>query len=105
MGNLRPRRSKLSARTVMAISFHSMKRAAIAGGAFRISQRGTSARLGAGYNPPRLRGGLSLMRVRPLIGALVMSAGATVCATDFLTEGVDNARTGWVQDEKIFTTS
>src|SRR4029079_16544403 len=45
------------------------------------------------------------MRVRPLIAALVISAGATLCATDFLTEGVDNARTGWVKDEKIFTTA
>ena len=26
-------------------------------------------------------------------------------ASDFLTEGVDNARTGWVRDEKIFTTA
>jgi len=45
------------------------------------------------------------MHVRPLIVALVISAGASVCATDFLTEGVDIARTGWVRDEKIFTTA
>jgi outer membrane protein assembly factor BamB len=45
------------------------------------------------------------MHLRSLIGALVMFAGASVCATDFLAEGVDNARTGWVQDEKIFTTA
>ena len=45
------------------------------------------------------------MYVRPLVVALVISAGASVCATDFLTEGVDNGRTGWVRDEKIFTTA
>src|SRR5215510_9226851 len=45
------------------------------------------------------------MHVRPVIVALVIAAGASVYATDFLTEGVDNARTGWVQDEKIFTTA
>jgi outer membrane protein assembly factor BamB len=45
------------------------------------------------------------MRLRTLVGALVVSAGATVCATDFLTEGVDTERTGWVKDEKVFTTA
>ena len=30
-------------------------------------------------------------------------AGVTALASDFLTEGVDNARTGWVRDEKVFT--
>src|SRR5215212_6558430 len=34
---------------------------------------------------------------------IVLLSGATIGATDFLTEGVDNARTGWVRDEKIFT--
>ena len=43
------------------------------------------------------------MRTRPIVAALVLSAGTTLLATDFLTEGVDNARTGWVKDEKIFT--
>ena len=43
------------------------------------------------------------MRTRPIVAALVISAGTTLLATDFLTEGVDNARTGWVKDEKIFT--
>ncbi len=32
-------------------------------------------------------------------------AGVTALASDFLTEGVDNARTGWVRDEKVFTTA
>ena len=35
--------------------------------------------------------------------ALSTAAGVTSLASDFLTEGVDNARTGWVRDEKIFT--
>jgi outer membrane protein assembly factor BamB len=43
------------------------------------------------------------MRTRPIVAALVLSAGTTLLATDFLTEGVDNARTGWVKNEKIFT--
>jgi outer membrane protein assembly factor BamB len=43
------------------------------------------------------------MRARPLIFALMISSGASLLATDFLTEGVDNGRTGWVKDEKIFT--
>jgi outer membrane protein assembly factor BamB len=36
---------------------------------------------------------------------LSVAAGLTALASDFLTEGVDNARTGWVRDEKVFTTS
>jgi outer membrane protein assembly factor BamB len=43
------------------------------------------------------------MRTRPIVAALVLSAGTTLLATDFLTEGVDLARTGWVKDEKIFS--
>ena len=43
------------------------------------------------------------MTVRRLAVALLLCSGATVFASDFLTEGVDNARTGWVRDEKIFT--
>jgi len=35
--------------------------------------------------------------------AIVLCAGTCLVATEFLTEGVDNARTGWVKDEKIFT--
>jgi outer membrane protein assembly factor BamB len=41
---------------------------------------------------------------RWILAALVLSS-ATLSATDYLTEGYDNARTGWVKDEKIFTTS
>jgi len=37
------------------------------------------------------------------LAAIVLCAGTTLMATDFLTEGVDNGRTGWVKDEKIFT--
>src|SRR5262245_19174491 len=42
------------------------------------------------------------MRVAKVIVILLLSA-ASGKATDFLTEGVDNARTGWVRDEKVFT--
>lgn len=38
-----------------------------------------------------------------ILAALFVCAGVSVGATDFLMEGVDNARTGWVQDEKIFS--
>src|SRR6187431_409907 len=34
---------------------------------------------------------------------VVLLSGVTAGASDFLTEGVDSARTGWVRDEKIFT--
>ncbi|MDQ3348582.1 MAG: PQQ-binding-like beta-propeller repeat protein [Acidobacteriota bacterium] len=39
------------------------------------------------------------------VAALSVGAGLTALASDFLTEGVDNARTGWVRDEKVFTRS
>src|SRR5215207_9967972 len=42
------------------------------------------------------------MRVAKVIVILLLSA-VSGRATDFLTEGVDNARTGWVRDEKVFT--
>ena len=32
-------------------------------------------------------------------------SGATLWASDYLTEGVDPGRTGWMKDEKIFTTA
>jgi outer membrane protein assembly factor BamB len=41
--------------------------------------------------------------MKRLLVAMVLGAGATLCASDFLTEGIDNARTGWLKDEKIFT--
>jgi hypothetical protein len=34
-----------------------------------------------------------------------LAASASSLATDFLTEGVDHARTGWIRDEKVFTTA
>src|SRR5258708_3079499 len=44
------------------------------------------------------------MRMRLVAAVWLVCAGATALATtDFLTEGVDNARTGWVKDEKIFS--
>ena len=42
--------------------------------------------------------------MRRILAALVLCTGATLAASDFLTEGVDIGRTGWVKDEKIFTT-
>jgi outer membrane protein assembly factor BamB len=45
------------------------------------------------------------MRMHKLLAMLLVCSGATLVASDFLTEGVDNARTGWVKDEKIFTTA
>ena len=43
--------------------------------------------------------------MRKLLAILLLVSGGTLGATDFLTEGVDNGRTGWVKDEKIFTTA
>ena len=43
------------------------------------------------------------MRTRHLFAAVLLSFSGTLLAADFLTEGVDNGRTGWVKDEKIFT--
>jgi hypothetical protein len=43
------------------------------------------------------------MRIVRVLGALLVSASATVLANDMLTQGVDIGRTGWVKDEKIFT--
>ena len=37
-----------------------------------------------------------------LVAAL---AGVSLSATDYLTDGVDNGRTGWLKDEKIFNTT
>ena len=39
------------------------------------------------------------------VAALSVGAGVATLASDILTEGVDNARTGWVRDEKVFTPS
>src|SRR5215510_7979010 len=39
------------------------------------------------------------------VALVALAAGATAIASDFLTEGVDAGRTGWVRDEKIFTTA
>ncbi|MGH7489264.1 MAG: PQQ-binding-like beta-propeller repeat protein, partial [bacterium] len=35
----------------------------------------------------------------------VLLSCASVWASDYLTEGVDNGRTGWMKDEKVFTTA
>lgn len=43
--------------------------------------------------------------MRKLAVAGLLLSGVTLGASDFLTEGVDNGRTGWVKDEKVFTTA
>ena len=45
------------------------------------------------------------MHMRKVLAAALVLSGATLCATDYLTEGVDNGRTGWMKDEKTFTTA
>ncbi|HTL02988.1 MAG TPA: hypothetical protein VL243_12195, partial [Vicinamibacterales bacterium] len=41
--------------------------------------------------------------MKRILAAIVICAGATLSATDFLTEGVDAERTGWLKGEKVFT--
>ena len=43
------------------------------------------------------------MRAARIGLVILLLSGVTTGAADFLMEGVDNARTGWVRDEKIFT--
>jgi outer membrane protein assembly factor BamB len=43
------------------------------------------------------------MRLASVGIAVLLLSGITRATTDFLTEGVDAARTGWVRDEKVFT--
>jgi outer membrane protein assembly factor BamB len=43
------------------------------------------------------------MRMYKLFVATLVLSGATVWASDYLAEGGDSARTGWVKDEKVFT--
>ncbi|HET7220978.1 MAG TPA: PQQ-binding-like beta-propeller repeat protein [Vicinamibacterales bacterium] len=45
------------------------------------------------------------MRVVKVAIVILVLSGVAGAASDFLTEGVDNARTGWVRDEKVFTTA
>jgi outer membrane protein assembly factor BamB len=45
------------------------------------------------------------MRIRTLLVATLLLSVPTLRASDFLMEGVDSARTGWVKDEKIVTTA
>jgi len=45
------------------------------------------------------------MRIRHVLAVLLICAGGSGVASDFLTEGVDIGRTGWVKDETIFTTA
>ena len=43
------------------------------------------------------------MRTARIGLVLLLLSTVTAGAVDFLTEGVDNGRTGWVRDEKVFT--
>src|ERR1700750_1924038 len=43
------------------------------------------------------------MRVARVGLVILLAAGVRGIASAFLTEGVDNARTGWVRDETVFT--
>ena len=56
---------------------------------------------------PMMCGMMRMLRrvAAPVAGlaAVVIVAGSSGFASDVLTEGVDNARTGWMRDEKIFT--
>src|SRR5690349_5924193 len=45
------------------------------------------------------------MRVVRVGLLFLLLSTVTMVASDFLAEGVDNARTGWVRDEKVFTTA
>src|SRR6185436_20821776 len=45
------------------------------------------------------------MRMRSWAVAIILCAGATLSGADFRTGGVDNGRSGWVKDEKVFTTA
>src|SRR5262245_51854512 len=46
------------------------------------------------------------MRIRRLFVTAILASGVSAAgASDFLAEGVDNGRTGWVKDEKVFTTA
>src|SRR5512132_2083868 len=45
------------------------------------------------------------MRVVSVGRVLLLLSTISIAASDFLTEGFDNARTGWVRDEKVFTTA
>ncbi|MEO7192710.1 MAG: PQQ-binding-like beta-propeller repeat protein [Vicinamibacterales bacterium] len=41
--------------------------------------------------------------MKRLLAIVLVVSGGTLLASETLTEGVDNARTGWVRDEKVFT--
>jgi outer membrane protein assembly factor BamB len=43
--------------------------------------------------------------MRKLLATLLVISSGTLWASNFLAEGVDNGRTGWVRDEKVFTTA
>ena len=42
---------------------------------------------------------------RSLLALVLLSAGVSLYGADYLTEGVDNGRTGWLKNEKVFNTT
>src|SRR5262245_10041809 len=45
------------------------------------------------------------MRLRPVFAAVIVLAGSAPRAAEYLSGGVDLGRTGWIKDEKVFTTA
>jgi outer membrane protein assembly factor BamB len=45
------------------------------------------------------------MHIRKIVAAVLVAWSGTLLASDYLTEGVDIGRTGWLKDEKVFTTA
>src|SRR6185503_14066859 len=68
--------------------------------------RNVVVRAGNAYDSvslPHMKG--HSMRTARIGLVLLLLSTVTAGAVDFLTEGVDNGRTGWVRDEKIFNTA
>jgi type 1 glutamine amidotransferase len=47
--------------------------------------------------------GQATMRLRKCLGLAVLASWVPLMASDYLTEGNDPGRTGWMKDEKVFT--
>ena len=46
-----------------------------------------------------------MRRLAVTLAMVIAATAASLLAADYLTEGVDNGRTGWLKDEKIFNTT
>jgi outer membrane protein assembly factor BamB len=57
------------------------------------------------YHAGTLTSGEETMRTGTVAIAALLLSGATLIASDVLTEGVDSGRTGWLKDERVFTTA